>query len=97
MTETIKRMVFTVLGLLFVGFGLVGLFLPVLQGVLFLIIGASMLSYRTRWGRRLEGRLEAEFPTLMAYLKRRSRRVRAVATMWRRRLGRKLVMKGRHG
>lgn len=46
--------------LLFLGF--VGLFLPVLPGVLFLLIGLSILSVEYEWARRWVTELRRRFP-----------------------------------
>jgi uncharacterized membrane protein YbaN (DUF454 family) len=44
-----------ILGVLFLFLGVIGLFLPVLQGVLFLIIGAGLLGYpiSARWLKKI--------------------------------------------
>jgi len=42
--------------------GVVGLFLPVLPGVLFLVIGLSILSVEYEWARRWMGALRSRFP-----------------------------------
>ncbi len=44
MLKQTKRAIVLILGVAFVLFGIIGLFLPFLQGVLFLIIGALLLS-----------------------------------------------------
>ncbi len=58
--EEFKRIGLLLLGWFFVGLGVLGLFLPILQGVLFLMIGLLILSSRSevvkRWLRRLEER-----------------------------------------
>ena len=42
--------------------GILGLFLPVLPGVLFLIIGLSILSVEYEWARRWMNALRSRFP-----------------------------------
>jgi uncharacterized protein YqgC (DUF456 family) len=59
-----KRIVIIVTGWLFIVLGIVGLFLPFLQGILFLLIGLVILSAEYHWARRLLGRLRTRFPKL---------------------------------
>ncbi len=58
--EKFKRIGLLIIGWFFVGLGVLGLFLPVLQGVLFIMIGLAILSSRSemvkRWLRHLEER-----------------------------------------
>ncbi|MCX8118640.1 MAG: DUF454 family protein [Desulfobacterota bacterium] len=58
--EGLKRILFLLIGWFFIGLGLLGLFLPFLQGILFLMIGLLILStHSTRvkgWVRRFEER-----------------------------------------
>ncbi len=75
--------------LLFVG--VLGLFLPVLQGVLFLALGLAILQHETAWGKRLNARLRRRFPGTFAradnlYLRARQR-LRRLPRPWRRRSG----------
>ncbi len=66
MKPAAKRRLFLVLGWGFVGLGVVGLFLPVLQEILFLLIGLALLartSTRARWFRQ---RLKRRYPKLAA-------------------------------
>ena len=44
MLKHTKRALVLIVGALFVVFGIIGLFLPFLQGILFLVIGALLLS-----------------------------------------------------
>lgn len=44
MLKQTKRIIVLTLGVVFVLFGILGLFLPFLQGILFLVIGALLLS-----------------------------------------------------
>ncbi|MEK7115347.1 MAG: PGPGW domain-containing protein [Patescibacteria group bacterium] len=45
MIRHIKRTAIVILALLFLVFGVIGLFLPFLQGILFIIIGLVLLSF----------------------------------------------------
>lgn len=53
-----------VLGYGFLVLGVVGLVLPVLQGILFLIIGLILLSRSTSWAENMLGRIKAKYPKL---------------------------------
>jgi uncharacterized protein len=59
-----KRVALIILGWLFIALGLVGLFLPILQGILFLLIGLVILSAEYHWARKLLGKLRTRFPKL---------------------------------
>ncbi|HEY7097630.1 MAG TPA: PGPGW domain-containing protein [Terriglobales bacterium] len=51
-----------VLGWGFVLFGVLGLFLPILQGVLFLLVGLLILSTEYAWAHHLLEKLRARWP-----------------------------------
>ena len=51
-----------IIGWLFVGVGILGLFLPFLQGILFIMIGLAILSTRSEQIKRLLKRLEDRYP-----------------------------------
>jgi uncharacterized membrane protein YbaN (DUF454 family) len=57
-----KKVGILIVGWLFVGLGILGLFLPVLQGILFILIGLSILSSRITWVRHLLRSIEDYFP-----------------------------------
>jgi uncharacterized membrane protein YbaN (DUF454 family) len=57
-----NRLLMLGLGYGFLGLGFLGLFLPILQGVLFLAIGLIILSRHATWAERLLLRLKARFP-----------------------------------
>jgi|SRR5581483_7002036 len=46
----------------FIVIGIAGLFLPLLQGVLFILIGLSILSTEYAWAKNLFQRLRSRFP-----------------------------------
>ncbi len=58
--EEFKRIGILIIGWFFVGLGVLGLFLPLLQGILFVMIGLLILSSRSetvkRWLKHLEER-----------------------------------------
>jgi uncharacterized membrane protein YbaN (DUF454 family) len=60
--EKVKRIGVLILGWFFVGLGIIGLFLPFLQGILFIMIGLAFLSSRSATIRRLHNYLEKRYP-----------------------------------
>lgn len=62
MSPRVARFGKIVLGWLFLILGFLGLFLPVLQGVLFLAIGLAILATEQIWARRLLTWLRRRFP-----------------------------------
>jgi uncharacterized membrane protein YbaN (DUF454 family) len=56
------RLVKILAGFFMVGLGVVGLFLPFLQGVLFILVGLAILSSESRRVRHVLDRLRARFP-----------------------------------
>jgi uncharacterized membrane protein YbaN (DUF454 family) len=64
MNAYLKRWLVLTIGWAFIGLGIVGLFLPILQGVLFLLIGLVILSAEYAWAHRLLNKLRQRFPRL---------------------------------
>jgi hypothetical protein len=64
MPAKVNTFLVLLLGWSFVALGVIGLFLPLLQGVLFLLIGLFVLSSEYSWARRLLGKLRSRFPSL---------------------------------
>lgn len=62
MKRALKTSVIYILGALFLMLGIIGLVMPILQGVLFILIGLSILSLRWAWLRRLRERLMERYP-----------------------------------
>jgi len=60
--DTVKRIGLVVVGWLFIFLGILGLFLPILQGVLFILIGLAILSSRSEIIRRFLKHLEDRYP-----------------------------------
>ncbi len=56
------RWIATVLGYAFLLLGILGLVLPFLQGILFLVVGLLLLSRSTPWAERVLARLRARYP-----------------------------------
>jgi hypothetical protein len=59
-----KRILILIVGWAFILLGILGLFLPVLQGVLFLLVGLIILSSEYVWAHRLLTRLRERFPKI---------------------------------
>ncbi len=64
MNPKVKRILVIVTGWVFMVLGFFGLFLPILQGVLFLLIGLIILSTEYVWAHRLLTRFRKRFPKL---------------------------------
>ena len=62
MTRGVKKALVLVVGWAFILLGIAGLFLPVLQGILFLMIGLIILSTEYAWAPHLLGKVRARFP-----------------------------------
>ncbi|MDD9877006.1 MAG: hypothetical protein OXR84_06150 [Magnetovibrio sp.] len=77
-----RRLWLRIVGWGFVGLGVLGLFLPILQGVLFLLVGLCILSTVSPRARLFRQGLRRRYPSLAggidqaeAWLKRQSMRV----------------------
>jgi uncharacterized membrane protein YbaN (DUF454 family) len=57
-----KRILRHVLGWFFVALGIVGLFLPLLQGILFILVGITILAPEIPLFRRLLSELQRRYP-----------------------------------
>lgn len=64
MRATFKRAVVLVVGWAFILLGIAGLFLPILQGILFLLIGLFILSSEYVWAHKLLKKLKERFPRI---------------------------------
>jgi uncharacterized protein len=67
-TRKFKRLLGLAAGWSFIALGVLGLFLPFLQGLLFLLIGITILSAEYVWARRLLQKLRERFPSLSSRL-----------------------------
>jgi len=72
-----KRWLLLLSGWGFILLGIAGLFLPILQGVLFLLIGLMILSTEYVWAHNLLKKLEKRFPKIAAHLHRASEKARS--------------------
>lgn len=59
-----KAIIIQIVGWIFLVLGVVGLFLPVLQGILFMMIGLAILSTEYAWAHRWLTKLKGKFPAL---------------------------------
>lgn len=66
----IRRVTVLVLGWTLIGFGVIGLFLPVLQGVLFILIGLYVLSRESETARRRLHQMREKYPRIDEKLNR---------------------------
>lgn len=62
MNSHIKRVVILIAGWSLILLGVVGLFVPILQGVLFIFVGLILLSSEYVWAHQLLTRLGERFP-----------------------------------
>ena len=60
--NAIKRIGLLIIGWLFIVLGIFGLFLPILQGILFILIGLAILSTRSEIIKRFLKHLEERYP-----------------------------------
>ena len=74
--EKVKRVVVLVVGWTFLGLGVLGLFLPVLQGILFIMIGLAILSSRSKMVKAWLKRLEEKHPQHHERVERWRKRMR---------------------
>ncbi len=59
---SIKRIGLLIIGWFFIVLGILGLFLPILQGILFILIGLAILSSRSERIKRFLRYLERRYP-----------------------------------
>jgi uncharacterized membrane protein YbaN (DUF454 family) len=81
MERQIKRIVVLVIGWTLIAVGVVGLFLPFLQGILFILLGLYVLSRESKTARRWLEHGRERHPKLDAKLRKWGR-------WWRKRFGR---------
>jgi uncharacterized membrane protein YbaN (DUF454 family) len=67
----LRHLVLLCVGWGFILLGIAGLFLPLLQGVLFLVIGLFILSSEYAWARKLLQKLRVRFPAIAKRLRQR--------------------------
>lgn len=62
MRRLLKKWLILIVGWGFLFLGVIGLFLPVLQGILFIVIGLVILSAEYTWAHHLLQRAKQKFP-----------------------------------
>jgi uncharacterized membrane protein YbaN (DUF454 family) len=70
MLARVRRWAMLTGGWFFVALGITGLFLPILQGILFILIGLLILSSEYVWAHRLLERVKQRFPKLADHVNR---------------------------
>jgi uncharacterized membrane protein YbaN (DUF454 family) len=60
--DSIKKLGLLIIGWFFICLGILGLFLPLLQGILFILIGLAILSTRSEIIKRFLKHLEERYP-----------------------------------
>ena len=77
MKAQIKRAAMLAVGWAFILLGIAGLFLPVLQGILFLLIGLFILSSEYVWAHKLLHKIKKRFPRIGAQFEHAKQRSEA--------------------
>ena len=78
MPVLVKRILVLGVGWGFILLGIVGLFLPILQGILFLLVGLAILSIESPFARGILVTLRRRFPNLSRKLDAAERRARGM-------------------
>lgn len=78
MTGGVKKALALVAGWVFIVLGVIGLFLPFMQGILFIMIGLTILSSEYVWAHHLLTKVRARFPRIAIF----SDRARDKANGW---------------
>jgi uncharacterized membrane protein YbaN (DUF454 family) len=72
--KRVNRLLILGLGWVLIVLGVLGLFLPVLQGVLFILVGLYLLSRESTRARQVLDRLRARYPSVEQTLERAKER-----------------------
>ncbi len=64
MRKKLKRILILIVGWIFILVGIAGLFLPVIQGILCIVIGLIILSTEYVWAHKLLQKLKNKFPKI---------------------------------
>jgi uncharacterized membrane protein YbaN (DUF454 family) len=72
-----KRVATYIIGWFFILLGIVGIFLPFLQGFLFIIIGFLILSRESRWAKKMLVKLRRKYPKQNEQLKKFRQKIAA--------------------
>ena len=82
MNSSVKKALALVTGWAFMVLGVIGLVVPFMQGILFLIIGLTILSSEYVWAHHLLTKIRTRFPRIAIF----SDRAQKTATGWMRRV-----------
>ncbi len=74
-TENLKRISRIIMGIFFLTLGVLGLFLPVLQGILFLIIGLLILAPESNRIQRIIAYIKNKYPAIFEHDERIKRKL----------------------
>ena len=77
MTQMRQKWLTLLAGWTFIVLGIAGLFLPVLQGILFLMIGLMILSSEYAWAHSVLEKLRTRFPRVAARFQEVTEKARA--------------------
>ena len=77
-TSKLKRIATYIVGWGFIILGILGIVLPILQGVIFLLIGLYILSSISPWAARMLERLRNRFPKIADQFDRAKPKAKAV-------------------
>jgi uncharacterized protein len=83
----VRRILVLGVGWGFILLGIVGLFLPILQGILFLLVGLAILSTESRFARGILVKLRRRFPNLARRLDAAEKRARGMFARFNRNKG----------
>jgi uncharacterized membrane protein YbaN (DUF454 family) len=83
----LARMAILTFGWIFIILGILGLFLPILQGILFLAIGGMLLSMESPRAQRIMERLRNRYPTLDKTMLAAQKRTTSIVQRIRSRFG----------
>lgn len=75
-SRPLRRLTTLALGWFLIGLGIVGLFVPILQGVLLILLGLYVLSRESAWARDLLHRFRNRHPGLDRAIERLKERFR---------------------
>ena len=78
MNQKRERWLILLTGWGFILLGIAGLFLPILQGILFLLIGLVILSSEYVWAHSLLTKLQQRFPKVAAHMHAASKKARTL-------------------
>lgn len=75
MSTQYRKFLFNIAGWIFVFLGITGLFLPVLQGILFLLIGLFLLAKENSWAKKLFDKLKKRYPEAHMHFEQHKKKI----------------------